>query len=64
MRLLSDRERKALRGAETASFPGPIPTQSVSSDEFMLAPQTDKQCRVETRIKELGGELARSRLSA
>jgi predicted TIM-barrel fold metal-dependent hydrolase len=59
MRLLSDSERKALRGAETASFPGPIPTQSVSSEEFMPAPQTDKQRRVETRIKELGGELAR-----
>jgi uncharacterized protein len=59
MRLLSDSERKGLRGAETSSFPGPIPTQSVSSDEFMPAPQTDRQRRVEARIKELGGELAK-----
>ncbi len=59
MRLLSDSERKALRGAETSSFPGPIPTQSVSSDEFMPAPQTEKQRRVEARIKDLGGELAK-----
>jgi hypothetical protein len=59
MRLLSDNELKAVRPAETAAFPGPIPTQSVSSDEFMPAPQTENQRRVEARIKELGGQLAR-----
>jgi predicted TIM-barrel fold metal-dependent hydrolase len=59
MRLLSDEELKGLLPAETASFPGPIPTQSVSSDEFMPAPQTEKQRRVEARVKDLGGQLAK-----
>jgi hypothetical protein len=59
MRLLSDKELKALLPAETAAFPGPIPTQSVSSDEFMPSQQTEKQRRVEARIKELGTELGR-----
>ena len=59
MRQLSDDELKSVRPAETAAFPGPIPTQSVSSDEFMPAPQTQKQQRVEARIKEMGNVLAR-----
>jgi predicted TIM-barrel fold metal-dependent hydrolase len=59
MRLLSDKELRALLPAETAAFPGPIPTQSVSSDEFMPARQTEKQARVEARIKELGTDLGR-----
>ena len=50
MRLLSDEELASLRPSETATFPGPIPTQSVSSDEFMPAPQTANQRRVESRI--------------
>src|SRR6185295_17663409 len=45
--------------AETASFPAPIPTQFVSSDEFTPPPQTAQQKRVEARIKELGDRLAR-----
>src|SRR5512132_94400 len=59
MRLLSDDELRALAPAETTAFPGPIPTQCVSSDEFMPAPQTQTQRRLEARIKELGGELGR-----
>jgi predicted TIM-barrel fold metal-dependent hydrolase len=59
MRLLSDDELKAVRPSETAAFPGPIPTQSVSSDEFMPAPQTENQRCVEARTKELGSQLAR-----
>jgi len=35
MGLLSDEELKQLLPAETSAFPSPIPTQSVSSDEFM-----------------------------
>ena len=34
MGLLSDRELAGLLPAETHAFAGPIPTQSVSSDEF------------------------------
>ena len=59
MRLLSDDELSSLQPSETAAFPGPIPTQSVSSDEFMPAPQTQRQRRVEARIKELADALAR-----
>jgi len=59
MRQLSDDELKSVRPAETAAFPGPVPTQSVSSDEFMPAPQTQKQRRVEARIKELANALGR-----
>ena len=59
MGLLSQEELDSLLPAETYAYPGPIPTQSVSSDEFMPAPQTEKQRRVEARIKELGGELGK-----
>jgi uncharacterized protein len=59
MGLLSDEELKQLLPAETSAFPSPIPTQSVSSDEFMPAPQTAKQREFEARIKEYGSELAR-----
>src|SRR5438093_10926664 len=59
MGLLSDRELASLLPAETHAFAGPIPTQSVSSDEFMPAPQTARQRRVEGRLKELGGVLAK-----
>jgi predicted TIM-barrel fold metal-dependent hydrolase len=45
--------------AETSSFPSPIPTQFVSSDEFTPLPQTARQREVEARIKELGDRLAR-----
>src|SRR5262245_55515177 len=45
--------------AETAAFASPIPTQFVSSDEFLPLPQTERQQRVEARVKELGAELAR-----
>jgi len=59
MNLLDPKELKRLLPAETHSYAAPIPTQSVSSDEFMPRPQTQAQRRVEARIKELGGELAR-----
>src|SRR5207253_3094279 len=59
MGLLSDRELASLLPAETHAFAGPIPTQSVSSDEFMPAAQTPRQRRVEVRLKELGGALAK-----
>src|SRR5262249_3040257 len=51
-------ELEQLLPAETHAYSGPIPTQSVSSDEFMPAPQTRAQRRVELRIKELAGDLA------
>jgi hypothetical protein len=45
--------------AERSAFPAPIPTQSVSSDEFMPVPQTTKQREFEARIKTYGADLAR-----
>src|SRR4249920_3590052 len=59
MNLLDPEELRRLRPAEIHAYAGPIPTQSVSSDEFMPSPQTRDQRRVEARIKELGGELSR-----
>jgi predicted TIM-barrel fold metal-dependent hydrolase len=57
--LLSDAEIAALQPAERAAFPGPIPTQIVSSDEYFPAPQTSRQRQVEARTKALGDTLGR-----
>ncbi len=59
MRLLSDAELARLAGAEEHAFPGPIPTQIVSSDEFAPLPQTPAQRRVEARLKAIGDAEAR-----
>ena len=59
MSLLDPKEIEALLPAESASFPSPIPTQFVSSDEFLPGAQTDRQRQVEARIKRLGSELAK-----
>lgn len=56
MNLLDPDERARLLPAETHAYAGPIPTQNVSSDEFVPLPQTPAQRRVEARIKELGAE--------
>jgi predicted TIM-barrel fold metal-dependent hydrolase len=58
MRFLSRDEMEQLRPAAEA-FASPIPTQIVSSDEYMPAPQTAKQREVEARLKELGTALAK-----
>jgi predicted TIM-barrel fold metal-dependent hydrolase len=59
MNLLDPEERAKLLPAETYAYRSPIPTQHVSSDEFVPSPQTRDQQRVEARIKELGHELGR-----
>ncbi|MSP50746.1 MAG: amidohydrolase [Alphaproteobacteria bacterium] len=59
MRFLSQDEIDRLSPAETAAFPGPIPTQIVSSDEYLPTPQTPRQREVEARLKDLGGRLAK-----
>ena len=61
MGLLSDGERAGLLPAETASYPSPVPTQAVSSDEFLPVPQTDRQRQVQARVHELGETLGRRR---
>ena len=57
MKFLSEEQLKQLLPAETSSFPSPVPTQIVSSDEYMPVPQTAKQREVEARLKELSGRL-------
>ena len=58
MKFLTDEQLKELQPAETSSFPSPVPTQIVSSDEYMPVPQTEQQREVEARLKELSGRLA------
>jgi len=59
MGFLSDDEISRLDPAESVLFPSPIPVQSVSSDEFVPAPQTPKQREFEARVKAIGAELAK-----
>src|SRR5262245_13264927 len=59
MGFLTQEELDQLSPAESTLFPSPIPVQSVSSDEFMPAPQTAKQKEFEARVKEMGSELAK-----
>ena len=59
MRLLSDDERAGLLLAEEAGFDSPIPTQVVSSDEFVPIPQTECQRQVQVRLAVLAEELSR-----
>jgi len=59
MKFLSDEMISGLLPAETSSFPSPVPTQIVSSDEYLPIAQTEKQRTVEARLKELSGALAK-----
>ena len=55
MPMLTPEEPKRPLPAETASFPSPVPTQVVSSDEYFPTP---RRKRVEARTKALGAEYA------
>src|SRR5271169_2550146 len=59
MKFLTDEQLSELLPAETSSFPSPVPTQIVSSDEYLPVPQTANQRAVEARLKELSDRLAR-----
>ncbi|MBL8378559.1 MAG: amidohydrolase family protein [Burkholderiales bacterium] len=59
MGFLSEDELAHLAPAESTLFASPIPVQSVSSDEFLPAPQTARQREFEARVKAIGSELAR-----
>ena len=59
MGFLSDEELSRLLPAEEAAFPGLVPTQIVSSDEYFPEPQTARQREVEARLKDMGDRLAR-----
>ena len=56
---LTEEELAALMPSEFVQHQTPIPTQIVSSDEFVPMPQTAKQREVEARLKALADELAR-----
>ena len=54
---LSEQERAELTPAELLPHETPIPTQHVSSDEFVPDPQNEKQREVEARLLAMGDEL-------
>ncbi len=58
MSMLSPEELARLASAESL-FPSPIPTQSVSSDEFMPSAQSAKQAEFEARVKQSGAQMAK-----
>ena len=59
MKFLSEEQLNTLLPAESSTFPSPVPTQIVASDEYLPLPQTEKQRQVEARLKELSGDLAK-----
>src|ERR1700735_1895287 len=58
MKYLTDEMISGLLPAETSSFPSPVPTQIVSSDEFLPVPQTARQREVEARLTEFSDRTA------
>jgi predicted TIM-barrel fold metal-dependent hydrolase len=59
MRFLSDDQLADLLPAEEYSFPSPIPTQIVASEEYFPPPQSERQREVQARLADLADELAR-----
>ena len=59
MHYLTDEMISGLATAETSSFPSPVPTQIVSSEEFEPAPQTPRQKEVEARLTDMSDRMAR-----
>jgi predicted TIM-barrel fold metal-dependent hydrolase len=59
MGMLSDDEQDKVAPARLAGGTTPVPTESVSSDEFMPTPRTPRQKQVEARMNELGDEYGR-----
>src|SRR5262245_10849643 len=59
MSFLTQDELDALLPAEMLPHTTPLPTQIVSSDEYIPAPQSEKQRQAEARLLEMGDELGR-----
>jgi len=59
MKYLTDEMISGLAPAETSSFPSPVPTQIVSSDEFAPVPQSPRQREVEARLTDMSDRIAR-----
>ena len=58
MQRLTPKQLDAVLPAVVSGFPSPIPTQIVSSEEYLPAPQTAPQREVEARLKAWGAALA------
>ena len=56
--MMSEEELTQVSPAESSLFRSPIPVQSVSSDEFMPAPQSEKQREFEARVKDYGTDIS------
>jgi uncharacterized protein len=59
MKLLNPTDLAQLLPAATHGFAGPVPTQNVSSDEYMPRPQSPAQREVEARLVDLGDRVAK-----
>jgi len=59
MKFIGPEQMHRLLPAEEAALPTPIPTQIVSSDEYLPAPQSQRQREVEARLNALASSLAR-----
>jgi predicted TIM-barrel fold metal-dependent hydrolase len=59
MKYLTDEMISGLLPAETSSFPSPVPTQIVSSDEFEPVPQSPRQREVQARLTEIADRMAK-----
>jgi uncharacterized protein len=59
MQFLEPHRKKHLAPAERHSFPSPVPTQIVSSEEYYPPPQSERQKEVEARVKEMGDAMAK-----
>src|SRR5262249_26938462 len=59
MSFLTKDELDALMPAEMLPHTTPIPTQIVSSDEYIPAPQSEKQREVEARLLDMGDDLGK-----
>ena len=59
MGFLTEKEIAELMPSEMLPHATPIPTQIVSSDEYTLPPQSEKQKEVEARLLAMGDELGR-----
>src|SRR5580692_7610414 len=59
MKFLTDEDLERLLPAEEAAFRSPVPTQIVSSDEYLPEPQTRDQKQVEARLIEMADSIAK-----
>jgi len=58
MRFIRPDQTPNILPAEEATSPSPIPTQIVSSDEYMPTPQTKEQREVEARLNAIDDDVA------